>query len=326
MFDIKFSHTIHAKMGVRPYGRIEIESDKPSQRIRKNNNHIQKMKIQTSIATIAIALLSTSQIHAVSYELAPVTVTIALTSKWAVPGTFLRDSSGKITNFPAVDATWTIKDKNGNTVSDNSVSVAKPYSFKYGNKEFLGDLALYGNGLLPDGATSKGAGWVLYATPKPADQNGIGYTKVFARKKGFSDVDLTSLFAISTPGSTTVPQYGTLQSAGPLTFSGSQTILYNPDGSKKSVTRAGTYGIEGPVYGGLIWNPNDSSSFGITAGLLIGTATEFIYAADPAIKTEITVLGVPGAVTISSIVGSEGGPGSVTGSIAFSASKAVKLP
>lgn len=299
------------------------------------------MKLTQRQFLVILSLLGvTSAYSQTTYVAGDVPVTIALTEKTSTAGTFVHDpSTGKPdTNQPAYSDTWSTVDANLNPVADYNVAIAKPSTAKYDTKAFIAYLVT--NGVISDVTA---AGWSLWATPvyDNTDPSGqLSYT-VYAKKKGFDNVDLSAYF-VSTPGLETVdftsaPSGVTLNPA--ISYSVSDTTTYyststsdNPpisgpgSGLAKPLIHSGSYTFEGPVSGGLIYTTDQSGYISFT-GVFTGSAKDTTYL-DPTDKTTVTVVAIPGASKITFNAGSDTAyldtPVSVSGTISFGASKAVK--
>lgn len=271
-------------------------------------------------AALALPALNSSAQEFVEYTTGAHSVTIALTLKTTVPGTFEIDpetgakaidpETGK--PIPAYESSFSNYDKNGNITKDTFTYVAKVLSQKYGNAELLRELAA--NGLLDPNSTSP-SGWTLLATNASADPTATVYNLI-ARKKGFDDVALE----INLSALDKVPSY---------TSTDINTYSYNADGDPTSTaTGSGSYSSEGLVDISFNLSGEQGAPSDTLTGIFSETGSEFRWYADPADKSVQQKLYISKGAKITGLAGEITGGETfyfAVGTASIGAGKAVKV-
>jgi hypothetical protein len=255
-------------------------------------------------AALSALVAVQSALGQVSYDLSAAPVTLALTVRSSVAGTYERDpeTGREDKSKPSFQAEWAAIDGFGDEVLF-SVQAAKASNRRYGNREFLNDLL--SAGILPDGTIS---GWSIVSSRDFSDSLGLEAfpsPKIAAFKKGVGTIELGDYITVD---------------AGeclPMTYR-EQTPL---------PARPAKYFYEGPVRLGIKFLKVQASEAPSPFMTGLGTASSalFGYLNDPDDTSTGEILRVPGAFKITQIVGlgqSEGqGFSLLSGSVNFGASK-----
>ena len=232
-----------------------------------------------------------------SMELAPVTVTFAMTKKESQGTVYPRNQAGKEDRTqPITDwVEYAVVDSKSRTRYE--VSGRKSVSFKIGNAEILRQIQDEWGGL-PDGTVS---GWKIMARPAVDLEEGSIRYDMFVQKNGQPEVSLGTVF---------VPTE--------MTNSGSMVVTENLSGDVTSVVISGSATYETGVIFRLM---SDTTNF---MGLFTGSMKLQTYLSDPSDKTSVTAIGVPAASKITAVIAADEEGNPITGTVTFGASKAVK--
>jgi hypothetical protein len=236
----------------------------------------------TSIASLLLIGAATSiRAQDQIVEISPQPVTIALTAKSFVEGTFEVDpETGKLTKTPAFESVVETLDSNDNVVRSVTTNAAKAVTSRLGNAQILAEVV----DSLPDETIS---GWsIVLGTDEEGNPN------VRAVKKGQEDVDLSELISFET------------QTSGPYNIVETYTARYTAgsdevpseliEGSEKTVISA-----RGTDEGLISIQFADAD----LAGSFVQPWTGMTYYPDSTDTSLVEVAIIPGAGRVTGVIG-----------------------
>jgi len=233
--------------------------------------------------------------QAFTYQLAPSTFTMALTIKDTAPGTFMRNRIGVFVTgldgkrIPEYENTWiTERVINGQsrTTTENSETITKIVTTRYGNRELIQELVK--SGVLP----GPPSGWSLVY-----DYEGEGASAdepVLTAIKGDQRVPLDDIISIVPSG----------ESVSLSNLTDSTAYTYDRDGNvtREVFTQRGRFSFENIV----TINFTTPSTSAQANALGLQAYTIYNDYPNPADRSEngVVVIAVPGAARFSNMVGS----------------------
>jgi hypothetical protein len=235
------------------------------------------MKIsKTILASAVLAGATVTGLQADSVSVSNQVVTLALTSKSFVGGTFEVGEDGKLTKTPAFESTVETLDKNGNPTRVVVTNAARAVAGRLGNKELLESIK---DDLL-DGSIT---GWSIQLSQTEDE----GFVAVKSGQDPVSLSDVISANFEGVGGAYSVVQTTTNRYTGEELTS-----------SVATVTGRGT--DEGPVSFGITTPAGEVAA----TGLYVAPWTLLQYYPDSTDKSVVESAYIPGAGRVTGIVGS----------------------
>lgn len=237
-----------------------------------------KLSITTSLLFCALTGL---QAQDQTVEISPQAVTIALTAKSFVGGTFeVNPDTGKLTKIPAFESVIETYDKNDNLTKSVTTYAAKAITGKLGNAQ-----------ILPEVVEGSISGWSIVLKSDEEGTPAVWAVKT-ANKVVVEEIDLSELISFET------------QTSGAYNITETYTAKYTPgsdeepseliEGSEKTtITGKGT--DEGPI----------SMNFAETAlvGSFVQPWTGLSYNPDSTDKSVLELALIPGAGRVTGVIG-----------------------